>query len=45
MGLNYAAITATVLSGMAISDAEWPGVFERLRLMEKVALGVLRKKK
>lgn len=42
-GINYAAITPAVLRGLGIVWRDWPDVFERLRLMEGEALGVLRK--
>ena len=43
VGLNYAAITPTVLNGLGVSRQDWPAVFERLRVMERAALGELRK--
>ncbi len=40
IGLDYAAITPTVLAGLRVRKRQWPKVFEGLRVMEAVALTV-----
>lgn len=43
VGINYGAITPTVLRGLGVSWRDWPDIFERLRVMERAALSELRR--
>lgn len=37
-GIEYSAFTPTVLRGLGVKLAEWPDIFEGLRIMERAAL-------